>query len=262
MISNHNIGKDGRLGNHMFQYASIVGLAIKNNYDYCFPLHQTDLSHFNISAPTCDTKELGLKTDSESIYFSRDIFDKPDNRSYSGYFQDYKYFHHCKDFIQKEFSFKRNELIDTVDSFFNNESYVSIQVRRTDYLHLKHFFMIPSKEWYKYAMTKFPNKKFIVFSDDKNWCKRSFKEDNIVISPFNHYIQDLYAMTKCISHIISNSTFAWWGAYLANSELVIMPEVWAVNDGLTHFRKCCDFIPPSWIPLRLENLDPFTEVFA
>ena len=46
MITFSLLGKYGRLGNQMFQYAAIIGIAKHNNYDYCFPLNNTDRSIF------------------------------------------------------------------------------------------------------------------------------------------------------------------------------------------------------------------------
>ena len=35
-------------------------------------------------------------------------------------------------------------------------------------------------------------------------------------------------MTKCSYHIIANSSFSWWGAFLANSRQVVAPKNWFV----------------------------------
>lgn len=259
MISNANIGTDGRLGNQLFQYSSIFGLCKKNNYKYCLPLNQTNLDYFNITVDNCDISKLNLPIHYEKDYFHKEnIFDKPDNVSYIGFFQNYNYFDYCKEFIKQELSFKPNTLIDEVDQWFHNKLLVSIHIRRTDYRYYQHFFYQPSLSWYLASMKFFPDQQFIVFSDDKPWCQKSFRNiKNVIISPFKHYIQDLYAMTKCIGHIISNSTFSWWGAYLSNSNTVIMPHKW--GDKTNWFQTCCDFSPQSWI--KFNDSEPFFQVF-
>ena len=68
----------------------------------------------------------------------------------------------------------------------------------------------------------------IVFSDDPEWCKEQsiFQSDDVLISEGNSTGIDLYLMTKCSYHIIANSSFSWWGAFLANSRQVIAPNNW------------------------------------
>ena len=37
MIGYNTLGTNGRLGNQMFQYASLRGIAAKHSYDFCVP---------------------------------------------------------------------------------------------------------------------------------------------------------------------------------------------------------------------------------
>lgn len=80
-------------------------------------------------------------------------------------------------------------------------------------------------------MTLFPEDTlFVVFSDRINWCKHHFSKlnKNIVFIEGNTHIQDLFLMSMLKSHIISNSTFSWWGAYLNThpSKIVVAPNFW------------------------------------
>jgi hypothetical protein len=54
---------------------------------------------------------------------------------------------------------------------------------------------------------------------------------------------DIFLMKFCRAHILANSTFAWWGAWLSNSNLVIAPEKWYSN-GMAH-----GIIPERWIEI-------------
>ncbi len=54
-------------------------------------------------------------------------------------------------------------------------------------------------------------------------------------------------MYSCAHHIIANSSFSWWGAYLGRNpdRVVIAPEKWLETDAY----NTRDLIPPSWILL-------------
>jgi len=222
MITFSLLGKYGRLGNQMFQYAAIIGIAKHNNYDYCFPLNNTDIiKHFELTALNkfynCE------KILIDQFSYNSKILNLSDEIDYVGYFQSEKYFQHCSDFIKKEFTFKK-EITNKIDNEFkDSNSFISVHVRRGDYLHLNEIHPIPTLEWFKMAMAQFPNKKFLFFSDDINWCKENFP--NNYFSPYQNEGEDMYAMSKCDGHIIANSSFSWWGAWLSGKK-TIAPKIW------------------------------------
>ena len=72
----------------------------------------------------------------------------------------------------------------------------------------------------------------VVFSDDPSWCHGNefFVDDKFIISENNDADFDMCLMSKCKYHIIANSSFSWWGAWLADSEKVIAPKNWFAGD--------------------------------
>ena len=241
MITFSNIGNYGRLGNQMFQYASVIGIAKKNGYDYCFPLHRSSLSKW-FDLTTKDQIYFGNIYNEQMFKFQPIVFDLPDNMDYVGYFQSEKYFEHCSSFIRNEFKFK-NEIKQKVDEWFKdkNDSYISVHVRRGDYLNSPNFHPVPKIEWYIEAMKSFPNKKFLFFSDDLDWCKQTFPEH--YFSPFDNEGEDMYAMSKCNGHIIANSSFSWWGAWLGKGK-TIAPRTWFGPHGPQDWQDiyCSDWV--------------------
>ena len=68
----------------------------------------------------------------------------------------------------------------------------------------------------------------MVFSDDPEWCKQQelFKDDRFMIAEGNSGYVDMCLMSLCSDHIIANSSFSWWGAWLAKGGQVIAPSDW------------------------------------
>lgn len=105
---------------------------------------------------------------------------------------------------------------------------MSLHVRRTDYLTNSANHNNLDLDYYEKALEYFENRQIIVFSDDPEWCKKQslFSDDRFLISESGNNTIDLCMMTFCSGHIIANSSFSWWGAWLANSEKVIAPSKW------------------------------------
>ncbi len=105
----------------------------------------------------------------------------------------------------------------------------------------------------EYAKTKLGTAPVFVFSDDMPWAKANlagplpltFVEHDQPISA----AADLYLMSRCDHHIIANSSFSWWGAWLNPSpdKLVIAPERWFADEQAQAQTK--DLIPDAWIRL-------------
>jgi len=107
--------------------------------------------------------------------------------------------------------------------------------------------------YYKKAMEiiteKYTDAVFCVFSDDIEWVKENIKAPNMIyVSGENtKYYEEIILMSLCKHHIIANSSFSWWGAWLNpnNDKIVISPTVWRAND-IGNFK---DIAPASWIQI-------------
>src|SRR3546814_7810387 len=72
---------------------------------------------------------------------------------------------------------------------------------------------------------------FIVFSNDISWCEKSLPLENAIYVSWNtgrNSYMDMQLMSCCRHHVIANSSFSWWGAWLNNHEQkkVIAPDKW------------------------------------
>ena len=105
---------------------------------------------------------------------------------------------------------------------------VALHIRRGDYIinHANHHNL--SMEYYAEALKEFPDRQVIIFSDDPNWChvQDIFEGDRFLVAEGNGPYHDLYLMSQCNDFIIANSTFSWWGAWLADKGTVIAPNKW------------------------------------
>ena len=245
MISFNNLGNIGRLANQMFQYASLKGIAKNKGYSFCIPPREVfgrlDIDVRNSDIMLYDIFDLESKNTieltsrpmiRETIHtFDKALFDFcPDNIDLVGYFQTEKYFKHIEDEIREDFRFKK-DLLETCQSFIGGET-ISLHIRRGDYV-INSNHPVQPKSYYREALSKFPTElPVVIFSDDPEWCKKQeiFDEDRFRISEGNTSDYDLCLMSLCKYHIIANSTYSWWGAWLAKSEKVIAPKTWFAGD--------------------------------
>jgi hypothetical protein len=170
-----------------------------------------------------------------------------DNLFLYGFFQSEKYFQDYKQEIADLYSIpsKVDKLILDRHPYLEYEKVVSLHVRRGDYLNNPNIHPTMSVEYYRDAIDSIPDKdKILVFSDDIEWCKQNLGGKMIYYSTFDKDYLDIYAMSKCYHHIMSNSTFGWWGAWLSNTKgTVIGPKKWFGPDGPQDTE---DTLPHRW----------------
>ena len=112
---------------------------------------------------------------------------------------------------------------------------VAVHVRRTDYLDIPAF-QVNDESYYHDSMdelrARLPNARFYVFSDDTEWCRREFRNPDTEVIDSGalaaNPLHDLYLMSLASHHIIANSSYSWWAAWLGDKpdQQVIMPERW------------------------------------
>lgn len=192
-------------------------------------------------------KLTGRKTfriDEESGRFDPNILEL-ENAYLVGYWQSEKYFadESVQNEIKEAFEKRPQELMnDTVSWTLLQQieccESVSLHVRRTDYVDAEHIHIhnICSEKYYKNAIDKirkeYPNAMFFIFTDDKEWCKKHFKGRCFSVVELEEGpktdIAEMMLMSRCKHHIIANSSFSWWAAWLndAPEKLVIAPSKW------------------------------------
>lgn len=230
MISFNNIGYMGRLGNQMFQYAGLKGTATHKGYWYSVPSNTSLSECFKIPETLPNNNHKVVSVD--KFEFDEEFFNHcPDDVDVCGYFQSEKYFKHIEKQIRQDFTF-HDRIVEECLSYKSslpNTQIISLHIRRSDYISDPNFECL-SLDYYRNALKLLPNFPVIVFSDDPEWCKNEFKEDSFIISPFTDPFYDLCMMTLCDYHIIANSSFSWWGSWLAKSKQTIAPRKWFAGE--------------------------------
>lgn len=176
-----------------------------------------------------------------------------------GYFQSEKHFSHIRKDLLKEFTFPNvifNGYTDFGKKISGSENAVSIHIRRGDYLKplVAEYHGVLQKSYYeqsiKFVESEISNPEYFIFSDDQNWCVENLQSiSNRVTfvntpSPSKAWI-DMYLMTKCKHHIIANSSFSWWGAWLSSGNgITVAPSKWFNSNAVQY--DINDIVPKSW----------------
>jgi hypothetical protein len=213
-------GYYGWLGNQMFQYAATFALSKRMGVSCAFPAKSPNLHDiFPLSANIREHSAPILRE--AGFHFSPLPIDVKDLVLH-GYFQSEKYFEDCREEVKKEFSFRNPQ------QFTLLENTVSIHVRRGDYMKHPNHHPLCSMDYYNRAMSEFKGYNFLVCTDDKKWCKENFKQDNVQVSLLEDASQELELMSWCEHHIIANSSFSWWSAWLGHNKdkRVVAPAKW------------------------------------
>lgn len=182
----------------------------------------------------------------------------PQNTLLSGFWQSEKYFLPIKQLIRDDFKIRHEmpRLLTDLFSQIKNSNSVSIHVRRGDFVNLasaQSFHGLLELSYYKKALIKMQAEiadfKAFIFSDDPDWCAQNFGfiENKIIIRHSELAVWDLFLMQNCKHHIIANSSFSWWGAWLNpnTNKVVVMPQQWYRQ----HSAEEVGIKPEGWICL-------------
>ena len=272
MITHTDIGYNGRFGNQLFIYALLYKLktlgkevfipaynikSIKD--DGCFDTYHKFwikyrcvlYDYFNLSMPLKDKYDALPKWQEMEVKFYPKVL-QLDNVNLSGYFQSWKYFDDIKEDLLKELKFK-SEITDKIDKFYK-ESFeyktIGIQIRLGDTLGQSWMHKL-SIEYISEVLQMFPedNYNFLIFSDNIDYCKDWFGDDDRVYFEKNlNEAESLYMLSLCDNLILSASTYSWWAAYLNQKNgLKIFPDYF---DGSN--RDLDGFYHPSWKRIKVE----------
>jgi hypothetical protein len=257
-------------GNQMFEYAMAYAQAKRLG----IPL-RLDVTHYTRQAyrgynlglweGVKEARVMGIRPTvcEQGMPYSAEIVTKlKDGDCLEGYWQTEKYFADVREDLLRifrpryPFTPRAKSLLQEISKA--GESSVMVSVRRTD--RIADDFGPMTREYYLTACNRVAervkNPHFFVFSDDPEWCQRYFKipypctvVSDIDMTTANHLgreDEDIWAMSCCYHAILSNSSFAWWGAWLSTvpdeDRVVIAPRPWFIHPQYDSH----DVVPKRW----------------
>jgi hypothetical protein len=272
----------GRTGNNLFQYAAGRALADKLGTDLVLDGSWADARHarqfehllrlpiraryqrrFTVTK-RCLRKAFNLSPTSlhhgpvfrdESPAPDPAFHHLPDHSLLIGFFQNPSYFQASAPELRRELdltglALPKKSLIFEDD--LRSQVTVSLHVRRGDYVHLASTQCVAT-DYHARAIQHFRNRnskiRFCVFSDDINWCRNQFVGSDFLFCdlPASHTdpLHDLRLMAACHHHVMVNSSYSWWGAWLNPSadKVVVAPPMWM--SGL----PSTSLLLPDWITI-------------
>lgn len=282
MIKYIDWGKHIRLGNFLFLYAGIQNIIKESGNSLELPdyflwkyLNQPpiinneknyeELFHF------LGDEAIEIRLNNYINYFKENR-DKIVNINLGSHLQSELWFKNNLEFIKEKLSIKNEEILKVktkYNTFFNKPT-IGIGIRRGDFVNHGVFYQIP-ETWYKKALANnfdYKNYNVVIFSDDINWCKNYFKNENFMYAEdnntathkdgFKHYHKDpmeQFILASLVDNFIGgSSTFSWWNMWYVknfNNGVVIHSGKNLSNYGEKQFGINKDYYPDNWI---LENV--------
>ena len=250
----------GRLGNSMFQVAATMSYAKKYGYEWAVPgdARESAIHRVYPDLPKTGHHFQGYPRNGyDAAHY--EYYEWPnwgDNILLQGFFQSEKFFENVKDRVKKTFELPHVPEV---------EEMVSIHVRRGDFVQHHKSFPPVTARWLEMACNemwaRIPDCKAMVFSDDIQWCRDAmgFDKDFEFFDDPNERTS-LAFMASCKHHIIANSTFSWWAAYLGHNpdRIVVCPnsrDWYGTENSVVTFAKsqglepCRNLIPNGWIQI-------------
>jgi hypothetical protein len=260
----------GGIGNQLFQYAygKSVSTRLKEvvKFDASFYTAQNkraySLDFFNTAPDIATATEIqGARQNyikEHQFNFSEQLAAPPSGSYIDGYFQSERYFKDNASEIRNEYTLKNpfsgnaTSLKSTIE---HTDNTVSLHIRRGDYVSDKKtntFHGVLPLSYYEAAINLMTEKigahTLFVFTDDPTWVADEFSlSKNFILASRLGSIdyEELLVMSSCKHHILANSSFSWWGAWLNphKDTTVIAPRNWFANQSL----NTKDLLPEHWI---------------
>ena len=272
---------NGRLGNQMFEIASLYGIARKTGRKPFMSKYSDIYQIFTQANRTVATGEsggdLGILFEEKPGMFSNYLFSlPPTDLVICCYFQSWRYFDGYQSDIRKMFQFRGKirkiartiiskatyvfltQLTDQINQFGNAQTltYIGVHVRRGDLQqehHLKRGYRVASLTYFHKAMDyyrqRYPNTIFLVTSDDIEWCKVKLGSSDVFFVEGQHEAVDLAVLSLTNHTVISVGTFSWWAGWLSGGQVIYYKNWLTPNSEVAQQYEHRDYFLQKWKPM-------------
>ncbi len=209
------------------------------------------------------------------------VLEAPDNTYLRGYWQNATYFANAEPTLRKDFTFRPAiaELHSALAREIQDSALpaVSVHVRRSDYVTdpgVRDRMGTLEAEYYRSAVDALSSgigsMRLFVFTDDPEWCEATLRlgQETTVVGgkreEGERWASHMHLMTLCDHHVLANSSFSWWGAWLNPSpaKIVVAPRPWLLDRRWDDSHR----IPDGWIRIgrsdHQADQPPSTTTFA
>lgn len=277
----------GGLGNQLFQIMATIAYCIKHKVPFILQHstadgdrptywktffdtlqnYTTSKQNFPDADPADVSRFLHLFPKYHEPEFAYSEIPKYEKLMLHGYFQSYKYFDISKDQLFDLIDVKLKQLCARTEylELFDNPVMISIHFRLGDYKRNPDYHPILPLDYYINALSQIavPCKALVFCEQEDNEVVNGHIEvlrktfEHISFAKVSDDIPDwkqIILMSCCNVHIIANSSFSWWGAYLNKSKnkTVFHPDVWF---GPTVKNSVSDLFPSEWIEVSCQKID-------
>ena len=271
---------NGRLANHIFQYASIYGIAKLNNLTIILANDDDLVQYFEVpSAVKIESRKICnsfVKLNAEHCCVFEPSFMKlktNENYKIGVYLQSWKYFAHAQDHVRTELTFKkpiREFASEKVESFRRHHAnihaiesekpiVVGVHIRRGDlaseaFIKADTVLLTPDeyiRNAIDFFLAKFKNVIFLVCSDGMEYAKDIMTYRNVTARfAHNTPIQDLAILASCDHVLTTVGSYGWWGGFLSRGIVTYYKN--PMREGTFERREYNydDFFLPDWIGLE------------
>jgi hypothetical protein len=254
----------GGLGNQLFEAAHALSQGWKHNRDVVFiprswtPGQGNGAENYlsNVFRKLNFVENLdGFTRVTEGPFEYSEVNPVEENTVFDGYFQSTKNWFGYEDKVREMFE-PTKELVDEFYEKYpqlNNSETLSLHVRRSEYLQFPEIHPTITKEYIEEALKVIANYSTVfVFSDDPQWVKDNLNFPSVIFVNEDTDWKELYLMGLCKNHIISNSTFSWWGVFLNKNKdkKIVCPSRWFGPRGPKAddiYESYWNTIPCDWI---------------
>ncbi|MDD6070712.1 MAG: alpha-1,2-fucosyltransferase [Clostridiales bacterium] len=168
-------------------------------------------------------KKYRLIKEKQIMHYDSTMEKQSESSFYIGFWQTPLYFEEYYEELKKQFTRKTSissRAMKFQEQILEGVS-VALHIRRTDYVRQEGNVAL-GLDFYREALQQMQENlgafQLYIFTDDKTFVKENFRLREYVLVDGISDLDEFELMRQCNHHIIANSTFSWWAAYLGENK--------------------------------------------